>query len=554
MAQNQGGRRYFDLSTPSGFFLTLAVILLAGVIIRLFHFHLTIGSDDQRWIMTARQLGGTHDPGMHPVYYGRVLWRLFLFVWGIPWGLTLQTTAPLMFLLSCYSTWITGLAGRFAFGPRAGILAAGIYAAHPIMVVYDVQTLPDNLALAFLTTEIYLFLRYLKSGRVTHLMMAGLLIGLSFSVKSYYVLVAVPLGICLLFGQEKFSGRLRNTVAFSAGFAAGLLPNLLLNAWDVGSALASFNLGASDYGTRISAGSAMDHVGFQRWARLLSDRMQYLDWLFFGLGVSGMVIAWAAGFLAAGLSRMRRDVWMLAGASSLLILFLMFTPANLQPFKFVEMQIRYLTILMPFLAVAGGGALAAAFDAMQGKWARYSLPVTLLILVLNGALVPNDPTRSALPRDRTLQFIGIENVLKNASKQGIRELVFPASFYYLMPDSYYQIGPKLHFSDVVDAEAAGKMVEYLHGEGGRAFFVPRRDVRWTLEPLLVRGDLAPESEREKGYSILMDLLETGGGKSQAVRVPETAILYWLWKWGIGPGEQHLVGWVCGLRQARPASE
>ena len=52
---------------------------------------------------------------------------------------------------------MVGLAAKTAFGRGAGLLAAGVYATHPLTMVYDVMVLPDVLAVTTLSAATWLF-------------------------------------------------------------------------------------------------------------------------------------------------------------------------------------------------------------------------------------------------------------------------------------------------------------------------------------------------------------------------------------------------------------
>ena len=77
----------------------LVTVTAVGLAARLFYFRLTIGSDDQLWILSARQLFSDRVPDLSAAYYARIVWRLVLRLWGLPFGVSLESSAVLMFLL-----------------------------------------------------------------------------------------------------------------------------------------------------------------------------------------------------------------------------------------------------------------------------------------------------------------------------------------------------------------------------------------------------------------------------------------------------------------------
>jgi len=90
-----------DTSPTRGYYAALLAIIALGVLARLFHFQLALGCDDQLWLITARDLGEAYRTNVHPVFYSRILWRALLALWGTLAGSSLQSSAVLMFALSC---------------------------------------------------------------------------------------------------------------------------------------------------------------------------------------------------------------------------------------------------------------------------------------------------------------------------------------------------------------------------------------------------------------------------------------------------------------------
>src|SRR5262249_16147504 len=152
----------------------------------------------QRWIIAARELFAPQTIHLHPIYYGRISWRAVLALWGAPWGVTLETSAVLMFLLSGLTMVATAAAATRLAGRAAGLLAALVYATHPLAVLTDVLPLPDGLGVALVTVALVLFLRYLRHGRPASLLLAAVLVGVTVSVKEYFILLAIPFALALL--------------------------------------------------------------------------------------------------------------------------------------------------------------------------------------------------------------------------------------------------------------------------------------------------------------------------------------------------------------------
>ena len=137
----------FNIAQPRYFHLALIVITLFGILAQVFHFHLTIGSDDQKWILTAQDCGVWANPeGLHPVYYTRLGFSCLINAWGgLAGGVTLEYSAVLMFILAAASTIMVGYAARSAFGVATGSAAAITYAAHPLVILFFLVCMPDVL-------------------------------------------------------------------------------------------------------------------------------------------------------------------------------------------------------------------------------------------------------------------------------------------------------------------------------------------------------------------------------------------------------------------------
>jgi dolichyl-phosphate-mannose-protein mannosyltransferase len=525
----------------------LFVIVLVGILMRVFHFHLTIGVDDQRWIIAAGEFGSDQPHLLRPVYYSRIVWRAVLAAWGAPWGLSLGTSAVLMFSLSCLSISLVAQGARVAFGPLAGLFAAAIYATHPLLIVYDVATLPDGLALALMATYLFLFLKYQQTSRTVYLISSAVVIGLSFSVKEYYVLAAVPLGACLLFKQYARNGRWRDACLFSAGVLAGLSVDSLLHFWESGTLLAHFTAISGYGGHPVAASGGGEHLpytGWERFARFLFTRLVYFRWLFLDFGIaSGFLLLWGSVFFVLK-ARTHWAYRMLLGVLLILFAFLFAAPSAFHPLRFVEVQPYYLTVLLPALAIGSGGALSAAFTSLRPTALQKSLLVAVTIGLASNLLIPNDFTNASVRRSFTSEFVGIQRILVDAEARGIEELILPKVEYQTrLPDRYYAYRAKLTLRDVAESDSARATIEYLRADHGRALFLPRHEIRRSLMLDLRRGEYTPSSEHFPSHVLLGSLLTENGCSVQQVRVPDTAVKSWLARLGLIRFEQDLVGWV-----------
>jgi len=514
------------------YYLALLAIIAFGVLIRVFHFRLAMGCDDQVWLITSCNLGEAYLDGVRPVFYGRILWRVLLGAWGAVFGSTLESSAVLMFVLSCTAVFFIAEAARLAFGPVAGLVAAAIHATHPINVVFDVLTVPDGLAVAMLAAALLLFVKYLRSGRIGWLLGAGALVGLSYSVKDYYILAAAPLGLCVLLEKVAWGEKLRRAALFSLLVLAGLSVDFALHAWESGNPLAHVQNNAG-YAERIEEWRPNKGTGVRRLHALFWERATYFPWLLVDGGVlDGFLFLWGSLYLALTWKR-RPESRMLLMTAAVFFAFLLMMPTKLSPLTFVEMQPRYLTILFPMLAVGGGAACGATLGRLPSSAVRTSLAAALVAGFVYNVFPPN----TQIDHHRAQEFTGIRKVLENAGEQGVEELVLPQFYDLFLPDRYRTYGVEFTFRDVEDAAWFREAPNYLKGDAGRAVFLPVRPF--------------PKTDR---YLQLLEHLQAEGCVAGEVRVPETSYRAWLYRVDLIDANDQPVGWICRYRPEPAAAE
>lgn len=534
-------RTILDAIKPRQFHLTLIVIMLFGILVQLFHFHLTIGSDDQRWVLTAQDCGvWENSAGLHPVYYSRLGFSCLIKAWGgLAGGVTLEHSAVLMFILAAATTMMVGYAARTAFGSATGVAAATTYAAHPLVILYGVVTLPDVLAVALLTLALWLFFLYLKRPRLYFLAGAAIVAGLCFGVKGYYILISLPFGIGILLQQLPWAWRLRSLAQLVVFFAGGVCLAILIP-WMLGSPF-SVTPDVSEYGQRLLDQEQPYASGFGWIARIAVERLDYLRWLFLELGiVSGFLSLLALTWLTFR-SLQRPEYAVLLSASVIFVVFLIGTPASLQPLIFVEMQPRYLTVLLPVLAIGAGDALAALLHALEDDSARRSAAGALLLAFASNILVPNDYNDPVLHRARTQEMLGLKDALQVAQSSKITVLLLPNRYRTLVPDSYYAYGVTLAFQDNVSDTLSQKSLHPITENKG--MFIPRAHFRWPLVAALRRGEYGIGLEVDTKDRGLMEHAKASGLIPMPVLVPDTVVMRWLALLGLVKREQQLAGWL-----------
>lgn len=107
---------------------------------------------------------------------------------------------------------------RRLFGAQAGLLAAAMLACSPVSVMMGRYDNPDALLALLMTATAWAFVRWLESGKLRHLLLCGLFVGLGFNTKMFEVCLLVPglAGAWLLVARRDVTRRLRDLAAAGA--------------------------------------------------------------------------------------------------------------------------------------------------------------------------------------------------------------------------------------------------------------------------------------------------------------------------------------------------
>ncbi|MEV4258154.1 glycosyltransferase family 39 protein [Spirillospora sp. NPDC049652] len=107
---------------------------------------------------------------------------------------------------------------RRAFGPAAGLLAAGVLALTPITVAINRDNNPDTLLVLLLVAAAWATMRAIGDGRLRWLALAAFFVGCGFNTKMLQAFVALPaLALAyLLFGPPKVGRRVLQLLAAGA--------------------------------------------------------------------------------------------------------------------------------------------------------------------------------------------------------------------------------------------------------------------------------------------------------------------------------------------------
>lgn len=537
-------------ATNPRYWIFLLLIIAVGALTQLAHYQPTIGSDDQRWLIIAQNINTGEYTDLHPVYHSRILWTFLLALWSLGGNLTLEGIAPLLFILNGITAIAVAETARCSFGRSAGLIAASIYATHPFTLLYNTIALPDVLALTILSISVLLFARYIRSDSSLDLAGAAFLAGLAFSAKTYFCIIALPMGAIILMTQRRPIKLFTYGCLFGIAFISGVAIDFMLHYLQYGNSLGQLTL-LSDYGERLEArshDSAVDSSDLRNLSITLVRRFTY--YLANILWENGEVAGLMSSFSFISLiSCWTKSTYckFLSLSAIVAVIFLVFMPAQISPLLFVEMQTRYLVIVIPILAVGGGGAIAAVLDSITSQTLALAVRISLVVALVYNAASPGNKQ----DRYRVVEFAAILNVLENHENFGVRELVFEKHYKTLIPDSYYLYDVKITFLDADTDSQIGEFISHLNKNSGRATFIRRVPYR-TLAKRIQTEELNRELTVGQ-HADLVTRLEGENFEKEPVRVPYGSLRIWLDRFGIVT-QGELVGWLYSKRRSAPGGD
>jgi hypothetical protein len=410
------------------YWLVLTGIIALGVVLRLFYFDVTIGSDDQRYIIAARKFVGADPSPMSDAYLMRIGWRAILAAGTSALGeISLDRAAYFLFFLSTLSAVLLALLTRTLFGDVASWIAVALHATLPVNMLFDVVCLSDSLAVPLLLGSACCFARFLGSGRSGPLLGALAIAALLPSVKETFAIIFGVYGLCVLLRPDRLGTRCLRAVlvVVSAGLGIGLY--LGLHFWESGNPWRGF--GAIGNYCAMSPSSEAFNL-----ANAL--RCNYLRWLcydFCGTGgygwlyLPGLLFLLACAWRDAG----ARFVGFAAGAY---LLFLSAMPTSWHPLRFVEQQPRYLMVVEPFLAAGVGAAFGWFLRTCPWRLPRLAAVALLAyVCALNAASAnPVAPYLYGRPTAAT----GPRASLALLRARGDTRLVMPSHWDDVIPDGF----------------------------------------------------------------------------------------------------------------------
>ncbi len=530
----------------------LVGIVVVGMCLRAFSFGWYYGGDDQRWVTAASSFGHPEARVLRSVYYERILWNALLWAWGQVFGMHLEGMASLVFLLSAGTTLLVARAAREWFNDPVSLLAAFLFTIHPNNVVNDVQALPDSLSVFFLAAELAAFSRLTKSLTFGPAAAAGFFVVLAFSAKVYYLMTGIGFLAILATAGKPVRSLLGVVAAYGVGAAVAFGLSTGLCYFDSGHLFPYFDHFGGYRDIMVKGAKPDDRALWRQVVLQVLDRLQYAQWLFVDPGFfSGLV--GLLGYAAVCL-RAFKDRRMLVLGSIIVVmsLFLLFMPVNLNPFTFVSSASRYLTVILVPLCIASA---AVVWDIAQrlksGPFTKVAWLVCGVCLI-DSLIAPNDYAGDAYSRRYSMEIQALRPILVSADEAQVQTIIFPVSYRERLPDSFYKLGPKLEFADMVEPEEFEPWVEQpihqqlrdrLIREPGTRMYIPRvRSTEWLVWQAYAAGGYKSLYERDATIGRFIEPAVSDQFQSEFVRIPGTAFRQWLQSAGIRT-QGVLVGWL-----------
>lgn len=517
------------------FWLALIALLLTGVAVRLLHHGPGMGSDDQRWILSAQHfITEGEKPQIQLVYFTRSVFLAILALWGQVTDFTVASALPLMLAMSCAATAVLAMTARSLYGNGAGLLTAALYCLHPLVVKFDTYVLPDNLAIVILTLALFSMITYLRHAKRSMLVLSGLLAGLAFGTKQYFILIIVPFSMLVVFeAGAGWRWRSRNCLMIVFGLGVGLAFSFTLQYLSNGDPLSEMRI-SQGYSQVIMSrdGISLATIHAKDVVSLFQQRVQYIALLLSNYGLISLLMT---GGLVAGVVAAKGDrvALLLAGAAIGFLLFLMFMPVQMRPLVLVEMQDRYLMVVLPPLALLTGRWLWSCFRLIDHRAGLFGAVAFIWLGLAWGAWMP----ANWWDRYRSLEVMAIQNSLSQTRRLGLTEVMLDESWRFTLPTELIPLGTKILFSDLRASGADERTVSWIMQSSNRCAILLMRPPRDIAASIRRETDVSyGVSEIRYGdLSVLRDRLVAVGLKPMVVSVPGDTASVWLARLGINAG-------------------
>ena len=416
---------------------------------------------------------------------------------------------------------------------------------------HDLYALPDILGVLMLAGVLVLFFRYASdrfddSRALLALVAVGYVTGLLFGVKSYFVLVGAPFVFVLLLAPAPFRGKVFKCGLLATGFVAGLATVSMMQWLDSGNPFETFHTLFS-YGLRQHGlGTNVTHER-QSLLQLISTvgaRSYYLEVLFVTIAPSAGLVLLLGFMFGAWRTKECAFSRLLLSVAVLFVLFLHFMPSGLSPLKFVELQERYLTVILVPSAALVGGFITASIESLQGRRANTFAGIGVLLYLVYVCWVPN----GMADRYRVLEYAGKQQLIEQARTLKINELIFDASRQNLDGVAFKNADVNITHWNFASDSSIENILLHLKAAPGRAVYVNRAPL-YDLSEAVLLGNYKPAMGLRSAER-LAAALEEGPFVRSEVRVPYDSFRLWVLRWFGISSRTVLVGWLYRLRDSQ----
>lgn len=186
-----------------------------------YHFRAQLLADGHGLVLPAQQILGAG--GNPPDAQNPPMWSVFLAVFAKIGFRSILWQQLLSCVIGTATVVMTGLAGRAAFGRRAGLIAAGLVAVYPNTWLYERELMSEPLAMLGVATVIWLAYRYRAEPSIWRALLLGAVAGLLALTRSEQILIMVLLVVPLVLWTPGLSWLRRGTWLVVAGVACVLV-------------------------------------------------------------------------------------------------------------------------------------------------------------------------------------------------------------------------------------------------------------------------------------------------------------------------------------------
>jgi hypothetical protein len=453
-----------------------ALVLLAGLFLRLMFYNGPFGSDDLRYYFFAEELFQGH--GLRELDHAASRLVLLVFT-GFPGviGGNYLFSGLANIVYACLTDILVVLFVRRELGSWPAFNAACFLAFAGSTMVYAGTFLPEQLLSLLMFASVLMVYRWTGFGNLWRLVSGGVLAGLAYSVKDTAVLLMPPVILYLIFfvGERSLIGRISACVAYVSGFVAVWLLESAFYSLVAGNFFYKFQAIRDVHNASIvPAESLYEFVRGAWWnaSEIFSSWDQLLFPLIFAVPAWFIVLFGGKRFRLFAMCGLFVFIYLIIGTSS-------FTQLINLPF-----QERYIQPILPFAAVCIAYVLSRT---------SFSLQQSIILISVAGIFLA----------------VGCYGAIKRSGALYFTEMLRTAAIaVQLLPDDSEKVFVDLRLArglqQILPRNAFARVHVLRAGEGRRGYYVSFRD-RTTN----VQGASSASMLRQDSAAVLVMTLELG---------------------------------------------